>query len=404
MQIIPCVVGLGYVGLPMVLKLANEFDTFGYDINKSRIIFLKKRIDTNNEFAKFQFITKKDISFSSNIDQVKNCNFFIVSVPTPINKKNIPDLNILIKSAKQIAKIIKKDDIIFLESTVYPGVTKNIFIKTIKKYSNLIPNKDFFYGYSPERINPGDKKHNISNISKIVSFNFSNKQAVRKTCLIYKSVSKNIVYTKNIEDAETGKLIENIQRDVNIAFFNELLIFCDKINLNYKNVVKLASTKWNFLKFNPGLVGGHCLPINPYYLSSISLKNKFNPKLILTARKRNERMKDYVLEKIIKFFKKKEIFKKSKILIIGLTYKPGVADCRNSIGLEILNNLNSINTNTYGYDPFLEKKFLKNSKILKNIKNINSFDLIVFLNFHKIFKKIYKKSQKNKVLDIFYNY
>ena len=183
-----------------------------------------------------------------------------------------------------------------------------------------------------------------------------------------------------------------------------MLIFCDKINLNYKNVVKLASTKWNFLKFNPGLVGGHCLPINPYYLSSISLKNKFNPKLILTARKRNERMKNYVLEKIIKFFKKKVIFKKSKILIIGLTYKPGVADCRNSIGLEILNNLNSINTNTYGYDPFLEKKFLKNSKILKNIKNINSFDLIVFLNFHKIFKKIYKKSQKNKVLDIFYNY
>ena len=404
MQIIPCVVGLGYVGLPLVLKLANKFDTFGYDINKSRVIFLKKRIDTNNEFAKFQFTTKKDISFSSNIDQVKNCNFFIVSVPTPVNKKNIPDLNILIKSAKQIAKIIKKDDIIFLESTVYPGVTKNIFIKTIKKYSNLIPNKDFFYGYSPERINPGDKKHNISNISKIVSFNFSDKQAVKKTCLIYKSVSKNVVYTKNIEDAETGKLIENIQRDVNIAFFNELLIFCDKINLNYKNVVKLASTKWNFLKFNPGLVGGHCLPINPYYLSSISLKNKFNPKLILTARKRNERMKNYVLEKIIKFFKKKEIFKKSKILIIGLTYKPGVADCRNSIGLEILNNLNNINTNTYGYDPFLEKKFLKNSKILKNIKNINSFDLIVFLNFHKIFKKIYKKSQKNKVLDIFYNY
>ena len=404
MQIIPCVVGLGYVGLPMVLKLANKFNTFGYDINTSRVIFLKKRIDTNNEFAKFQFTTKKDISFSSNIDQVKNCNFFIVSVPTPINKKNIPDLNILIKSAKQIAKIIKKDDIIFLESTVYPGVTKNIFIKTIKKYSNLIPNKDFFYGYSPERINPGDKKHNISNISKIVSFNFSKKEAVKKTYLIYKSVSKNVVYTKNIEDAETGKLIENIQRDVNIAFFNELLIFCDKINLNYKNVVKLASTKWNFLKFNPGLVGGHCLPINPYYLSSISLKNKFNPKLILTARKRNERMKDYVLEKIIKFFKKKEIFKKSKILIIGLTYKPGVADCRNSIGLEILNNLNSINRNTYGYDPFLEKKFLKNSKILKNIKNINSFDLIVFLNFHKIFKKIYKKSQKNKVLDIFYNY
>ena len=404
MQIIPCVVGLGYVGLPMVLKLANKFNTFGYDINKSRVIFLKKGIDANNEFSKSQFKTKKDISFSSNINQVKNCNFFIVSVPTPINKKNIPDLNILIKCAKQLAKIIKKDDIIFLESTVYPGVTKNIFIKTIKKYSNLIPNKDFFYGYSPERINPGDKKHNISNICKIVSFNFSKKEAVKKTYLIYKSVSKNVVYTKNIEDAETGKLIENIQRDVNIAFFNELLIFCDKLNLNYKNVVKLASTKWNFLKFNPGLVGGHCLPINPYYLSSISLKNKFNPKLILTARKRNERMKGYVLEKIIKFFKKKEIFKKSKILIIGLTYKPGVADCRNSIGLEILNNLNSINTNTYGYDPFLEKKFLKNSKILKNIKNINSFDLIVFLNFHKIFKKIYKKSKKNKVLDIFYNY
>lgn len=404
MQIIPCVVGLGYVGLPMVLKLANKFDTFGYDINKSRVISLKKRIDTNNEFTKSQFKTKKNISFISDIDQVKNCNFFIVSVPTPLNKNNIPDLNILIKSAKQLAKIIKKDDIIFLESTVYPGVTKNIFIKNIKKYSNLIPNKDFFYGYSPERINPGDKKHNISNISKIVSFNFSKKEAVKKTFLVYKSVSKNVVYTKNIEDAETGKLIENIQRDVNIAFFNELLIFCDKINLNYKNVVKLASTKWNFLKFNPGLVGGHCLPINPYYLSSISLKNKFNPKLILTARKRNERMKDYVLEKIKKFFKKKDTFKKSKILIIGLTYKPGVADCRNSIGLEILNNLNSINNNTYGYDPFLEKKFLENRKILKNIKNINSFDLIVFLNFHKIFKKIFYRSQKNKILDIFYNY
>ena len=225
-----------------------------------------------------------------------------------------------------------------------------------------------------------------------------------KTCLIYKSVSKNVVYTKSIEDAETGKLIENIQRDVNIAFFNELLMFCDKMKLNYKNVVKLASTKWNFLKFNPGLVGGHCLPINPYYLSSISLKNKFNPKLILTARKRNERMKHYVLEKITNFFKKKKFLNKSKILIIGLTYKPGVTDCRNSIGLEILKNLNYINKNTYGYDPFLEKRFFKNNKILKNIKNVNSFNLIVFLNFHKMFKKIYEKCQKNKILDVFYNY
>ena len=404
MQIIPCVVGLGYVGLPMALKLANKFNTFGYDINKSRIKFLRKKIDVNNEFTKSELITKKNISFFSKISQVRNCNFFIVCVPTPINKKNIPDLNILIKSAKQLAKIIKKNDIIFLESTVYPGVTKNIFIKAIKKYSNLIPNKDFFYGYSPERINPGDKKHNISNISKIVSFNFSKKEAVMKTCLIYKSVSKNVVYTKSIEDAETGKLIENIQRDVNIAFFNELLMFCDKMKLNYKNVVKLASTKWNFLKFNPGLVGGHCLPINPYYLSSISLKNKFNPKLILTARKRNERMKHYVLEKITNFFKKKKFLNKSKILIIGLTYKPGVTDCRNSIGLEILKNLNYINKNTYGYDPFLEKRFFKNNKILKNIKNVNSFNLIVFLNFHKMFKKIYEKCQKNKILDVFYNY
>lgn len=404
MQIIPCVVGLGYVGLPVALKLANKFDTSGYDINKSRVKLLRKKIDTNNEFTKSQFKTKKNISFFHNINQIKNCNFFIVSVPTPINKKNIPDLNILIQSAKKLAKIIKKNDIIFLESTVYPGVTKNVFVETIRKYSHFTPNKDFFYGYSPERINPGDKKHNISNISKIVSFEFLKNDAVTKTRSVYEFVSKNVVYSKSIEEAETGKLIENIQRDVNIAFFNELLIFCDKINLNYKNVVKLASTKWNFLKFSAGLVGGHCLPINPYYFASVSLKNKFKPKLILTARKRNEKMRDYVLKKVKKFFKKREILIRAKILIIGLTYKPGVADSRNSIGLEILNNLNNINKNTYGYDPFLEKKLFKKNKILKNIGKINAFDLIIFLNFHKSFKKIYNNSPKNKVLDIFYNY
>jgi len=301
------VIGLGYVGLPLANALSKNFQVFGFDENKKRIKDLKLGIDTNKEIQ----LKDKKIHFSNKLDDIKSCNIYILTVPTPVNKNKIPDLRIIKKALKNIATIIKKKDIVVLESTVYPGFTSEIAAPILEKYSNLKFNKDFFCGYSPERINPGDKKYKLENIKKIVSG--SNVLTTRKIKKIYGSIIKaGIHVSESIEIAEAAKVIENTQRDLNIALINELKIIFDKMGLSTTKILKAASTKWNFLNFQPGLVGGHCIGVDPYYLTYKANKIGVKPKVILAGRKLNNSMGNYFANNFLNFFKKHKIFKKKK--------------------------------------------------------------------------------------------
>ena len=263
-KIFPSIIGLGYVGLPIFLRLKKRFQTIGFDINKSRIDSLSKKKDLNKEFSSNELKLEKNSFFTNDIIQLKESNFFIVTVPTPIYPDNTPDLRNLIDVSHILKKVLKKGDIVFFESTVYPGVTENICTPILEKGSKLQNNADFFVGYSPERINPGDKDHSIEKISKVVAIK---KEKHFQAKNIYKYLAKNLILTENIQEAEASKVIENIQRDLNIGLMNEIYKVCSKSNINFSKVIKLASSKWNFINYKPGLVGGHCLPVDPYYFS-----------------------------------------------------------------------------------------------------------------------------------------
>ena len=394
-----CVIGLGYVGLPVALTISKKFNTTGYDINNKRIRELKNKYDSNNEFLKKKFLNKK-ISFTNDYKKIKKCNFFIVCVPTPINKKNIPNLKSVINSISLLTKVIKKGDIIVLESTVYPGVTKQ-FIKRLSLKSRLTNNKDFFTCYSPERINPGDNSKKLNKIKKIFAVNTDKKIILKKIKDVYRLISKKIIFTKNIAEAETAKAIENTQRDLNIALYNELLMFSNKIKIDFNEVIRLASSKWNFLKFKPGLVGGHCLPVDPYYLSYIASKNNFKMQVSLAGRSVNNNMKKFVLNEFNQTIKKNKINKNALILIVGLSYKYGVSDLRNSLNLEIFNEIKKRFKKTMFFDPFVNNKHG-----LKDLKTYENYKTIIFLSsgkkFHNLFKKL--KGKKINIVDPFKYY
>ena len=408
MKIIPCVIGLGYVGLPIAQSLSKKFDTYGFDTDKERIKNLKKRIDINNEFKKYEFIKLKKINFTNKILDIKKCNFFILCVPTPVFKDKSPDLRNLIDATNTISKVLKKDDIIFIESTVYPGITekcKNI----LENKTKLKNNKDFFIGYSPERVNPGDKVHTLRSIPKVVSIKTKNKEILKNVFKIYGQISKKIITSSNIRASETSKVIENIQRDINIAFINEVLLLCKKLKINFNEVIRLAKTKWNFLNFRPGLVGGHCLPVDPYYLSSLAAKKKLKTKITLAGRSINDGMVNYVIFALNNFLRNKnKNLQNSKIMIVGLTYKPGIADMRNSLNFEIFKKIKRKTNRIFGCDPFVGKKHKLKYKIQKSISTNANYDAILFLSFHDFFKKqfikIAKSKYKNNILDPFNYY
>ncbi len=391
----PCVVGLGYVGLPLFLKLQKKIDTIGYDNNKFRITELIEKKDRNNEFSKKNLILEKKSIFTYNKSFLKNCNFFIIAVPTPVLKNNKPDLTFLKKSCETIGKYLNKDDIVFFESTVYPGITENFCGKILQKESGLKLDADFFLGYSPERINPGDKKHSIDKIIKIFSANKGYALKIGKS--VYQKVSKKIIINKNIKEAESAKVIENIQRDLNIGLMNEVYKVCVNSKINFSNVIKLASTKWNFLKFDPGLVGGHCLPVDPYYFSNFAEKKGIKTEVILSGRKINNSMYLYMYNKIIKDIKNLKLnIKKSRILVLGLTYKKNVSDIRNSFALKLYRLLKKKIKYLEACDPFLTKKNIKNIKVLHNF-NIDDYELILNFVNHDLFKnKILKIKKTNK--------
>ena len=382
------IIGLGYVGLPLAISFGKKRNCIGFDLNKIRVNDLKKGFDNNNEFSAEEIRRSINLKFTNDLFDLKNCEFLIVTTPTPITINKKPDLRFVEKAAKDISKIIKKKMVVILESTVYPSVTEDFFAKIISLKSGLILNKDFFVGYSPERINPGDKIHSLENVTKIVSG--SNEDITKKIYNLYKSVIKKIFITKDIKTAEAAKVIENIQRDVNIALVNEYYQLFDKLNLNVHSILEAASTKWNFLNFKPGLVGGHCIGIDPYYLTYISKKKGYNPKLILAGRDINDTMHKYLAKSIKKKIgTSKKIFLKLKILILGATFKENCSDLRNSGTLKFYNELKKYNKNIKICDPIADQRLLKKLVKSNSVKNLKKryYDFILLMVPHKIFLK-----------------
>tara|TARA_B100000965_G_C19601690_1_gene763142 strand:+ start:3193 stop:4467 length:1275 start_codon:yes stop_codon:yes gene_type:complete len=392
------VLGLGYVGLPVAHSFSKKFKVIGFDINKKRIKELKKNFDNNRSITK-KDLKNSNIDFTSNFKNMRNSEILIITTPTPINLSKNPDLKFIFKALKFIALLGIKNKIIILESTVYPGASETKFIKYLEMLTGLSVNKDFFYGYSPERINPGDKINTFKNIAKIVSG--SNMKTSEIIYQLYKKVVNNVHKASSILSAETSKLIENSQRDLNVAFVNEISIICNKLKIQSSEALKLASTKWNFLNFSPGLVGGHCIGVDPYYLFYSSKKLGYKPKALLAGRILNESYHKFLVKKFLNYFNKKKI----NILLMGATYKANCNDLRNSKSLEIFKILKKRNYKIDIYDPNINKKKIKNFKFVKNPRK-KFYDGIIISVDHAIFKKMgYKKiltyGKKNcKIFDI----
>ncbi|MDB3975697.1 nucleotide sugar dehydrogenase, partial [Candidatus Pelagibacter sp.] len=315
------IIGLGYVGLPLAIEFGKKRQVIGFDIEKKRIKELKSGIDKNSEVTKNQIKNIKKLNFTSNISDLKSANCYIITVPTPINKFKKPDLNPLFKASEIVGKFIKKGDLIIYESTVYPGCVEEQCVPVLEKFSKLKFNKNFFCGYSPERINPGDKKHKVSNIKKITAGSTA-EVADLVDDLYNEIVTVGTHKAPSIKIAEAAKVIENTQRDLNIALINELSILFSKMNIDTREVLNAAESKWNFLPFKPGLVGGHCIGVDPYYLTFKAKSIGYHPKIILAGRELNDKMGNYVASQLITKMKKKFIkIKNAKILIMGLTFK-----------------------------------------------------------------------------------
>jgi UDP-N-acetyl-D-galactosamine dehydrogenase len=398
------VVGLGYVGLPLALEFGKKFKTIGYDKSLKKINSYKKNIDINSEIPKSNFIKSKNIIFTNSLEKLILADFIIIAVPTPVKKNNDPDLSILKKATIEVAKNLKKNSIIVYESTVYPGATEEICIPLIEKYSNYTWKKDFNVGYSPERINPGDKKHTLTKICKVVSGDTS--KTTKSVKNLYSKIIKAGIYeAKSIKVAEAAKVIENSQRDINIAFVNELSKIFNIMDIDTKDVLDAAATKWNFLRFKPGLVGGHCIGVDPYYLTYKSSKLNYKPKIILSGRKLNDDMAIYVAKRLINAMKARK-FKdnNNKILIMGFTFKENCSDFRNSKIIDIYNYLTNKKYNVDIFDPIVDSNEVfqaVNIKLETKIKN-NYYDAVILAVEHNIFikkgsKQIKKFGKKDHV-------
>ena len=384
------IIGLGYVGLPLALEFAKKRKVIGFDINKNRIEQLSSGKDKNLEFSKEELQDSKQLNFTNSVDDIKSANCYIVTVPTPIDEFKKPDLRPLFKASEIIGKIIKKGDLIIYESTVYPGCVEEECVPVLEKFSELKFNQDFFCGYSPERINPGDKAHTISNIKKITSGS-TPKIADLVDNLYNEIVTIGTYKAPSIKVAEAAKVIENTQRDLNIALVNELSILFGKMNIDTQAVLDAAGSKWNFLPFKPGLVGGHCIGVDPYYLTYKADSIGYHPKIILAGREINDNMGDHVASELVKELNKKDIeIKNAKILIMGLTFKENCADIRNSGIQSTIVKLKEFNCNLDLYDPWVDIEEIKETyNISPHSKlNQNTYDGIIIAVAHEEFKKM----------------
>jgi UDP-N-acetyl-D-galactosamine dehydrogenase len=387
------IIGLGYVGLPLAHAFAKQYSVLGFDINQSRIDELNKGEDRTLELNKSQLDeVKNSLSFSTNIKDIAQCNIYIVTVPTPIDQHNRPDLTPLIKSSQSIGSVLKKGDIVIYESTVYPGVTEEVCVPELEKVSSLVFNTDFFAGYSPERINPGDKEHTVTKILKVTAG--STPKTAQKVDALYRSIIEAGTYlAPSIKVAEASKVIENTQRDVNIALINELALIFDMMNIDTNEVIKAAATKWNFTKLFPGLVGGHCIGVDPYYLTYKAEEMGYKPNLILGARQINNGMGKYIAEQTIKqMIASDKKIKNASVLVLGLTFKEDCPDMRNTKVVDVIEELKSYGCQVDVYDPWVDrdepKQYYRHGLISNPFSSETKYDSIVLAVAHKQFKSL----------------
>jgi len=405
------VIGLGYVGLPLARLFATKYAVIGFDINQERIEALNSGTDStlevSDEVLKSVLVDKLSDSnglyCSSSLEDIKDCNVYVITVPTPVDKNNRPDLTPLYKSSETVGKVLSKGDIVIYESTVYPGVTEEECVPVLEKISGLKFNVDFFAGYSPERINPGDKEHTVEKILKVTSG--STPEIGQKVDLLYKSVIiAGTHLAPSIRVAEAAKVIENSQRDINIAFVNELAKIFNRMGIDTHEVLEAAGTKWNFLPFKPGLVGGHCIGVDPYYLAQKAQEHGYHPEIILAGRRLNDGMGEYVAHEIVKLMVKKDIqVKNASVLILGVTFKENCPDVRNTKVIDVLNILREYDVNITIYDLWAAPEQVKHEygwESVNIIDGLGNFDVVVLAVNHKEFESLDLNSisKKNRVI------
>ena len=395
------VIGLGYVGLPLAAAFSEKYEVTGFDVNAARIEELKSGYDRTLELSGEQMkkAIENSMKFSLNLDDIKDCNFFIVTVPTPIDKNKRPDLTPVVKATQSVAKVLKKGDIVVYESTVYPGVTEEICVPLLEQ-SGLKFNEDFFCGYSPERINPGDKEHTVTKIKKITSG--STPEIADKVDEVYRSIiTAGTHKAPTIKVAEAAKVIENTQRDINIAFMNELAMIFNKMNIDTNAVLQAAGTKWNFLNFRPGLVGGHCIGVDPYYLTHKAQELGFHPEMILAGRRINDNMGKYAADQVVKLMIKRGVLINSaRVLVLGLTFKENCPDIRNSRVIDVIEELRDFGCSVDVYDPWADEAEVKREYGITPLKSFDEadYDCVVIAVAHDKFKGL--KFSKALVYDI----
>ena len=399
------IIGLGYVGLPLARLFATKYSVVGFDINTDRISELTAGIDSTLEVANntLQAVLVKEsteangLFFTNNLDHIKDCNYYIITVPTPVDKNNRPILTPLIKASETVGAVLKKEDIVIYESTVYPGATEEDCVPVLERVSGLTFNKDFYAGYSPERINPGDKEHTVEKILKVTSG--STPEIGKKVDALYKAViTAGTHLAPTIKVAEASKVIENSQRDINIAFVNELAKIFNLLDINTHDVLEAAGTKWNFLPFKPGLVGGHCIGVDPYYLAQKAQENGYHPEIILAGRRLNDGMGDYVASQIVKCMIKKDIpVNGANILILGITFKENCPDVRNTKAVDLISSLKDYGANITIHDPWADQKEVLHEYGLTSLKTLpnQKFDAVVLTVSHNKFKGLDYQSLKN---------
>jgi len=386
------IIGLGYVGLPLGIAFAEKYPVTGFDIIQERIDELVAGYDRTLEVeSELLEKVKENIQYTTDLEKIRDCNIYIITVPTPIDKSSRPDLSPLIKSSETVAKVLKKDDLVIYESTVYPGVTEDVCVPILELDSKLVFNKDFYVGYSPERINPGDKHHTVKNILKVTSG--STPQTAKRVDKLYQSIiTAGTHLASSIKVAEASKVIENTQRDVNIALINELALIFDQMGIDTNEVIDAAATKWNFIKLSPGLVGGHCIGVDPYYLTFKAEELGYKPNLILSSRQINNGMSRYIAEKTIKeMIKAGKTIKDAKVLIMGITFKEDCPDMRNSKVMDIYEELQDYRTDVDVYDPWAEteeaKEYYGESVVPDPLSSTIKYDAIIVAVGHKQFRE-----------------
>ncbi len=384
------IIGLGYVGLPLAVEFGKKYNTLGFDINIKRIQELTSGIDFTLECSSEELKESTRLTYSSDLEQLRDCNIYIVTVPTPIDEYKQPDLTPLVKASETLGKVLKKNDIVVYESTVYPGATEEVCIPVLEKISGLKFNEDFFAGYSPERINPGDKQHRVTTIKKVTSG--STPVIAEFVDQLYKSIIIAGTHkASSIQVAEAAKVIENTQRDLNIALINELAVIFNKLGIDTEEVLKAAGTKWNFLPFRPGLVGGHCIGVDPYYLTHKAQAIGYHPEVILSGRRINDAMSKYIASQLIKAMIKKRVqVEGARILLMGLTFKENCPDLRNTKVVDIITELKEYNVAVDVYDPWVSVEEARHEYGIDVLKDMpaGSYDGVIFAVAHSQFKDL----------------